>query len=109
MLHARGARFRVDYPIRLDDLRVRADVVFTRWRIAVFIDGCFWHSCPVHGNVPARNVGYWEPKLKRNIARDRRVDAVLAHAGWRVIHAWEHEPTHEVADRVLGEVHAAQS
>ena len=108
-LHARGARFRVDHPIQLDGVRVRPDVSFTRWRVAVFVDGCFWHSCPRHGNTPDRNIAYWGPKLERNIARDRRVDTALTQAGWHVIRAWEHEPAPEVADRVLSAVCAAQS
>src|SRR4051794_4976178 len=72
-LHARGLRFRVDYPVRTDALTVRPDVVFTRWRVAVFVDGCFWHGCPEHGTRPQRNAAYWGPKLQRNVARDRRV------------------------------------
>jgi DNA mismatch endonuclease (patch repair protein) len=100
-LHARGLRFRVDYPLRLDALAVRPDIVFTRWRVAVFVDGCFWHGCPEHGNVPRRNREYWVPKLERNIARDRRVDDVLQDAGWRVVRAWEHEAPNEIAERVI--------
>jgi len=105
-LHARGARFRVDHKLRLGSLTVRPDVVFTRWRIAVFLDGCFWHSCPTHGNLPQRNRDYWEPKLRRNVDRDRRIDAALGGAGWRVIRAWEHEDKDAVAGRVLSSVAA---
>lgn len=57
-LHARGWRFRVDLPIAVDGGRARPDLVFTRWRVAVFVDGCFWHSCPVHGRPPLSNSGY---------------------------------------------------
>lgn len=105
-LHARGARFRVDYRICIDGLSVRADVVFTRRKLAVFVDGCFWHSCPQHGNVPRRNVEYWGPKLERNARRDRLVNEQLAAAGWRVVRAWEHEPTNEVAEAVMRAVSA---
>jgi DNA mismatch endonuclease (patch repair protein) len=108
LLHARGLRFRVDRPISLDVLTVRPDVSFPRWQVAVFVDGCFWHGCPQHGNVPRRNLDYWVPKLRRNTARDRRIDVALRHAGWRVIRAWEHEPPDVIADRVAAELHDAQ-
>jgi DNA mismatch endonuclease (patch repair protein) len=108
LLHARGLRFRVDRPLRLDALTVRPDVSFPRWQVAVFVDGCFWHGCPEHGNVPLRNVDYWIPKLQRNAARDRRIDAELSKAGWRVIRAWEHEPPIAIANRVAVELQKAQ-
>lgn len=100
-LHSLGLRFRVSHPLRLDGLTVRPDVVFTRRRVAVFIDGCFWHSCPIHATTPRRNTDYWLPKLKRNVARDQRVDAALSLAGWRVIRAWEHEPVDSAVRRVV--------
>ncbi len=100
-LHRRGLRFRKDLPLRVPGRVVRPDVVFTRARLAVFVDGCFWHRCPEHGNVPRANGAYWQPKLERNVARDRAVDAVLCEAGWRVLRAWEHEAPAAVADRVL--------
>lgn len=91
-LHALGLRYRVDYPIRLPGRRpVRPDVVFTRARVCVFVDGCFWHCCPVHGVAPGKNVGYWAPKLARNVARDRELELALADAGWQVIRVWEHD------------------
>jgi DNA mismatch endonuclease (patch repair protein) len=65
--------------------------VFTRARVAVFVDGCFWHGCPDHQVIPRSNREYWVPKLRRNIERDREVDARLNGAGWLVIHVWEHE------------------
>jgi DNA mismatch endonuclease (patch repair protein) len=100
-LHRRGLRFRKDLPLRVPGRVVRPDVVFTRQRLAVFIDGCFWHRCPEHGNVPRANGDYWRPKLERNVARDRAVDAALGETGWRVLRAWEHEAPAAVADRVL--------
>ncbi len=100
-LHRRGLRFRKDLPVRVPGRVVRPDVVFTRARLAVFLDGCFWHCCPQHGNVPRANGAYWQPKLERNVARDRAVDAALTDAGWQVLRAWEHEQPSEVADRVL--------
>jgi DNA mismatch endonuclease, patch repair protein len=109
LLHARGLRFRVDCPIRLDGLTVRPDVGFPRWQVAVFVDGCFWHGCPQHGNIPQRNLDYWIPKLQRNATRDRRIDAELSRADWHVVRAWEHEPPDLVVDRVVAELHRAQS
>jgi DNA mismatch endonuclease, patch repair protein len=100
-LHRRGARFRKDLPVRLGDRVVRPDIVFTRARLAVFIDGCFWHACPVHGNQPRANTDYWRPKLALNVARDRAVDEALIAAGWRVLRAWEHEPPVSAADRIV--------
>ncbi|HEV7463304.1 MAG TPA: very short patch repair endonuclease [Methyloceanibacter sp.] len=99
-LHDRGFRFRVDLPIRVPGRLVRPDVVFTRARLAVFVDGCFWHCCPEHGNAPQTNQSYWQPKLARNIARDRAVDTALSAAGWGILRSWEHESPEAVADRV---------
>lgn len=100
-LHARGARFRVNLLLHLDGLSVRPDVVFTRQKVAVFVDGCFWHGCPEHGNVPSRNADYWGPKLDRNARRDRLVNDGLEASGWTVLRFWEHEPVNDVADRVM--------
>jgi DNA mismatch endonuclease (patch repair protein) len=79
-------------------------VVFTARRVAVFVDGCFWHGCPEHGSMPKANSDYWRPKLLRNAQRDREVDARLAEAGWEVIHIWEHENPAAAAERVRGSV-----
>jgi DNA mismatch endonuclease (patch repair protein) len=90
-LHARGYRFRKDYRLDLDEgRRVRPDIAFTARRVAVFVDGCFWHACPDHGSKPSVNQGYWTPKLLRNVERDRTADAALETAGWRVVRLWEH-------------------
>ncbi|MEX0153480.1 very short patch repair endonuclease [Microbacterium sp. LMI1-1-1.1] len=99
LLHRRGLRYRVDFaPL---GKRRRADIVFTRQRIAAFIDGCFWHCCPVHGTQPRLNAEYWEPKLRRNVERDRETDDALRAAGWLVLRFWEHEPPALVADRIV--------
>ena len=91
LLHRNGLRFRKDYPIPLSDRRaVHADIVFTRSRMAVFVDGCFWHCCPEHGTIPKSNQEYWVPKLKQNVDRDRAIDRELRAAGWRVLRFWEH-------------------
>jgi DNA mismatch endonuclease (patch repair protein) len=100
-LFARGLRYRVDFPIRVPGHRaIRADVVFPRRRVAVFIDGCFWHGCPEHGTTPATNQGYWAPKIAENRERDRRHSAVLHEAGWIVIRIWEHEDPEVAAEMV---------
>lgn len=94
MLHRRGHRFRKDHLVRLGAVRVRPDLVFTRWRLAVFVDGCFWHRCAEHGRVPKTNTAYWVPKLAANEERDRRVNAALADEGWVVLRIWEHVDVH---------------
>ena len=99
-LHRRGLRFRKDFLIRVGEIRVKPDIVFTRLRLAVFVDGCFWHSCPEHGSMPSRNRGYWLPKLAANVDRDRRVDAALRASGWSVERLWEHEDVDIAADRI---------
>jgi DNA mismatch endonuclease (patch repair protein) len=87
--------------------RRRADLLFTRVRVAVFIDGCFWHSCPDHATFPAANRDWWATKLRRNVERDRETDARLAAEGWHVLRFWEHEAPGIVADRVESVVRAA--
>ncbi len=101
-LHRRGLRYRVDVaPIM--GLRRRADVVFTRQRLAVFVDGCFWHGCPEHATWPKHNAAWWREKLERNRQRDRETDRQLRAAGWRVVRVWEHEDPVVAADRVQRE------
>lgn len=100
-LHARGLRFRKDHPLSAPGRRsIRVDVVFTRARMAVFVDGCFWHSCPEHGLIPKANSDYWIPKLRRNRERDQQIDAALEAEGWTVVRVWEHEPVDEAAARI---------
>lgn len=98
-LHRRGARFFVDRA-PLSGLRRRADIVFPRRKVAVYVDGCFWHSCPAHATAPKNNARWWAEKLAGNVARDRDTDARLAAAGWTVIRVWEHENTSAAADLV---------
>lgn len=98
-LHRRGIRYFVDRaPIR--GQRRRADLVFPRHRIAVYVDGCFWHCCPEHATYPKNNAEWWAEKLAGNVARDRETDAALAAAGWQVIRVWEHEDAILAANRV---------
>jgi DNA mismatch endonuclease (patch repair protein) len=98
-LWRRGLRYRIEVAPLLG-LRRRADVVFSRARVAVYVDGCFWHSCPEHATVPKANRAWWIAKLKANVARDRDTDARLGAAGWAVIRVWEHEVVAEAADRI---------
>lgn len=108
-LHARGLRFRKNLPVRLPDRTVRPDIVFTRKKLAVFVDGCFWHRCAEHGTSPRFNSSYWQEKLDRNVARDRLVDEALRAQGWRVLRVWEHEQANAAAARVEAVVCAAES
>ena len=100
-LHAMGYRYRKDHRLDLPLRRVRPDIAFTRRKVAVFVDGCFWHACPEHGSKPRNNEWYWGPKLLRNVERDRANDAALTLAGWSVIRLWEHVPLDEAVTTVV--------
>ena len=106
LLHAAGLRYRVDYRPE-PALRRTADIVFTKQRVAIFIDGCFWHACPEHGTAARSNVTYWSEKLRRNAARDADTTARLEAAGWTVLRFWEHEQPTQVADKVVKTVRNA--
>jgi DNA mismatch endonuclease, patch repair protein len=98
-LHARGLRFRKHYrPVV--SARCEVDVAFTRIQVAVLIDGCFWHRCPVHATDPKANGSWWETKLSANVARDRRNDTALREAGWTVLRFWEHEALTDVVETI---------
>jgi DNA mismatch endonuclease (patch repair protein) len=88
-LHALGWRFRIDY--KVPSSRRRMDIAFPRLRVAVFVDGCFWHACPIHGSAPRQNADWWAEKLRKNVERDRDTDRLLAQLGWTVVRVWEHE------------------
>ena len=100
-LHARGLRFRKDLRVDAGGIRARPDIVFTRRRIAVFVDGCFWHCCPEHGREPTENTSYWSPKLLRNRERDLEQAQGLRADGWLVVRLWEHEPLGAMVESVL--------
>src|SRR5699024_5329819 len=104
--HARGLRYRVDYPPLSEYPRRRADLVFIRPRVAVFIDGCFWHGCPVHYYRSKTNVDYWENKISSNRRRDSQTNALLAAADWTVLRFWEHESANEIVAEIMGTVRA---
>ena len=98
-LHARGLRYFVHRKL-LPGLRREADLVFVRARVAVFVDGCFWHSCPQHGTPPKRNAQWWSTKLERNRVRDADTDRRLREEGWLVVRVWEHENIEEAVLKI---------
>lgn len=98
-LHRRGLRYRVDSPLPGIPRR-RADILFTRAKVAVFVDGCFWHSCPQHGTQPKNNGSWWQLKLEGNKARDTDTTTRLQADGWTVLRFWEHEEMVTAADQV---------
>ena len=98
-LHRRGLRFRLHQRL-LTKSRRTVDIVFSRARTAVLLDGCFWHGCPTHGTWPKNNAAWWRNKIEGNIARDRDTDRRLIEAGWHVLRIWEHEEIGIAADRI---------
>ena len=104
-------RYRVDYPVKDDQPRpVRPDIAFPRIKLAVFVDGCFWHGCPDHGQRSGgSNASYWSPKIARNQERDEEQTARLERAGWMVLRLWEHEPLERVLETVLAAVQARRA
>ncbi|AMY22426.1 very short patch repair endonuclease [Rhodococcus fascians] len=104
-LHRRGLRYFVDRA-PLKGMRRRADLVFPRRKVAVYVDGCFWHSCPVHATKPRNNAQWWADKLAANVARDRDTDTRLIEEGWRVVRIWEHEDPVVAAQRVVDDLAA---
>ncbi len=102
-LHAMGMRYRLDTPV-VRGVRRKADLVFRKARVAVFVDGCFWHRCPEHGSVPKSNHDWWAAKLAGNVGRDRDTDQRLAEAGWTVVRVWEHDDLDEAAELVAAAV-----
>lgn len=99
-LHRAGLRFRI-HRRPVPGLRCEVDIVFPRQRVAVLVDGCFWHGCPQHKTVrPVINADWWSTKLDATVARDRRNDAALRAAGWTVLRFWEHTPPEEIVTAV---------
>ncbi len=108
IVHAAGLRYRVAAaPIK--GVRRTADLLFRPTAVAVFIDGCFWHSCPVHGTRPQAHSDYWLPKLERNRERDRETTAALEEAGWLVLRFWEHQDPEDVAATIIATVTARRA
>jgi DNA mismatch endonuclease, patch repair protein len=108
LLHARGLRFRVHRRL-LAGSRREVDVVFPGARVAVFVDGCFWHGCPEHRTWPRNNADFWRRKIEDNVRRDRDTNARLETEGWTVLRVWEHEAPAEAAARIAAVVDAARS
>jgi DNA mismatch endonuclease (patch repair protein) len=106
-LHRYGLRFRVHYrPV--GGSRAESDIAFPRQRIAVLIDGCFWHGCPEHATRPKRNDAWWAEKLDANVERDRRNETVFTDAGWHVLRFWEHETVETIVRTVITAVRGAE-
>lgn len=99
-LHARGLRYRLQQKVPGSSRRT-IDIAFPRQRVAVFIDGCFWHGCPTHHTVAKTNSEFWAAKVARNRERDRETDGMLVDAGWTAARFWEHEPTESIVDEVV--------
>jgi DNA mismatch endonuclease (patch repair protein) len=108
LVHAAGLRYRVAAK-PLPKMRRTADLVFRPTKVAVFVDGCFWHGCPDHFVLPKTNPGYWRDKIGRNIERDRETDERLEAAGWLVVRFWEHESAQQCAKVVYAAVTARRS
>ena len=106
-LRALGLRYRVN--MRLPGTRRRADVAFVRPRVAVFVDGCFWHGCPIHGTWPKNNAKWWRTKIEGNRARDVDTDRRLVESGWRVFRIWAHESMSELASSIAIAVRARRT
>jgi DNA mismatch endonuclease (patch repair protein) len=101
-VHRLGLRYRVDWP--LPGTRRRADIAFPRAKVAVFVDGCFWHCCPIHATWPRANARWWKDKLAQNVARDRDTDRWLRESGWIVLRYWEHADMSRAARRIADSV-----
>lgn len=98
-LHKKGLRFRIDQK-PITKLNRRADIIFRFAKVAVFVDGCFWHGCPIHGTQAKANAEFWRNKITRNQERDLETNQLLKNAGWKVIRVWEHENPEKVAEKI---------
>ncbi len=101
LLHRAGFRFRKHMRVKVGNVSIKTDLVFSKHRVAVFVDGCFWHGCRRHCRVPKSNRTYWNAKINGNSDRDRRNTELLTSAGWKVIRGWEHDPSEEIAVNVV--------
>lgn len=98
-LHAAGLRYRLHYPVP-ENPRRKIDIAFTRAMVAVFIDGCFWHRCPIHASTPKSNSNWWINKLETNHQRDEDTNRLLKTQGWEVLRFWEHQDPNQVASTI---------
>jgi DNA mismatch endonuclease (patch repair protein) len=102
-LHRLGLRYRLHRPV-VPGVRRRPDIVFGPKRVAVFLDGCFWHGCPQHGTMAKANRGFWQEKIRSNKRRDKDTNVRLRRAGWGIMRVWEHENPRTAARRIAGAV-----
>jgi len=104
-LWSKGLRFRIHYG------KEKIDIAFPSKKLAIFVDGCFWHGCPMHSHIPKTNKEYWMPKLKKNIESAKAKDSRLKTDGWEVVHFWEHELTNisEPVDKILNSMSARKN
>jgi len=100
VLFAAGLRYRKNLPVYVGGHLIRPDIAFTGRRVAVFVDGCFWHACEAHRSIPRSNRPFWTAKLSANRERDRRQSVILRDAGWEVVRVWEHERVADAAERI---------
>lgn len=108
LLHARGLRYRIHH--KLPGLkRTTSDIAFPGLRIAIFLDGCFWHGCEIHPPSVKKNTGFWLQKIERNRARDIRATSHLVSLGWTVLRFWEHETTESIAETIFSAVQEARA
>jgi DNA mismatch endonuclease (patch repair protein) len=107
-LHARGLRYRLQVPLLTKPRRV-ADIVFSGAKVAIFVDGCFWHGCPKHASWPKSNAQFWRNKIETNRARDADTDRRLRASGWRVVRVWSHESAGDAAERIEDIVRAGET
>lgn len=99
-LHRKGIRFRLHYPVPSRPRRT-IDIALPVRRLAIFVDGCFWHGCPKHGTWPKRNSQFWRLKIEANIQRDRSTDTILLKSGWQVVRVWEHDNLEKAVSRII--------
>lgn len=98
-LYRSNLRYRIDVrPLR--EFNRRADIVFRSTKVAVFVDGCFWHGCPIHGTQAKANAKFWKNKIRQNQIRDKDTNKQLRKAGWRVIRVWEHENSEKASQKI---------
>ncbi|TPI70020.1 very short patch repair endonuclease [Mesorhizobium sp. B3-1-3] len=106
LLHASGVRYRIHYPLPVLK-RCNCDLALPRLKVAIFLDGCFWHGCPIHPAVVKKNTEFWVQKIARNRERDAQVTDCLTAGGWTVLRYWEHEKPEAIAQSIISVVNAA--
>lgn len=100
-LHSLGYRYRVDYPVPIPEMRRRRiDIAFPSKKLAVFLDGCYWHGCPLHGSMPKANQKAWEEKIRKTQTRDKQTTLALEKAGWTVLRFWEHDSDDTILEKI---------